>query len=366
MRKSLLIIIGFVKKEFAQALRDPVMKVFIFLAPVIQLTLFGYAIDSKFRNIKFAVYYAPADAMARQLSNTVFATGWFIPVKQDRQPEELLQAGNADGVLVMPRNGLMKDFGRNKVVMQLLIDAKNATKARAVDQYIRAIVQRFIASKNAQAPPPVIFDVRVLYNPALETSIFMVPGIMTLIMSLITIIMTSMALAREKELGTFETIIAAPVARWEILIGKAVPFLIIGLIDAVIVVGAGVALFDVPIRGPMVYLVTATVIYIMTTVSVGILISTIAQNQQQAMMGTFMFEFPAILLSGVMFPVENMPGAMRAIADINPLMYYVKLVRNIMLKGANPDLVLSNTALLLALGIIVMVFAVMRFRQTLN
>ena len=366
MRKSALVILGFIKKEFSQALRDPVMRVFIFLAPVIQLTIFGYAIDNKFRNIKFAVYYAPSDALARQLSSTIFASGWFIQVQPDRQPEELLQSGKADGVLVVPKDGFTRSYGRDSVVMQLLIDAKNATKTRAVNQYVRAIVQKFISSQNAQAPPPVVFDIRILYNPAMETAIFMVPGIMTLIMSLITIIMTSMALAREKELGTFETIIAAPVARWEILLGKAMPFLIIGLVDAVIVVGAGVTLFDVPIRGPIIYLITATIIFIMTTVSVGILISTIAQNQQQAMMGTFMFEFPAILMSGVMFPIENMPDAMRAIAYINPLMYYVKLVRNIMLKGANPDLVAVNTTILLALGIVVMVIAVQRFRQTLN
>ena len=368
MNNSLRVIVGFIKKEFSQALRDPVMRVFIFAAPVIQLSIFGFAINNEFKNLKLAIIRNPADVMARQLSDTMYSGGWFLPVEPKGSAYETLQSGAADAVLVMPWQTLTKAYGKSEGTVQLLIDATNATKARAIDRYVRAIAQKFVLDNSKGNVPvvPVVFDVRVLYNPTMETSIFMVPGIMTLIMSLITIIMTSMSLAREKELGTFETIIAAPIAKWQIIAGKAVPYMIIGLIDAVIVLSAGVILFNVPIRGSFFYLVASTLVFITTTVSIGLLVSSIAKNQQQAMMGTFMFEFPAILLSGVMFPVENMPSAMRFVAYFNPLMYYVKVIRNVMLKGANPELVATCIAALVLLGAVVVLFTIARFRQKLN
>ncbi|MCB4791331.1 MAG: ABC transporter permease [Elusimicrobia bacterium] len=368
MNNSIRIIIGFVKKEFSQALRDPVMRVFIFVAPVLQLTIFGFAINNEFKNLKLAIFSDPTDVVARQLSDTMYSGGWFLPARPKGDAFQTLQSGRADAVLVMPRQGLTKTYAKNETVIQLLIDAKNATKARAIDTYVRSIVQKFVLDNLSGEKPsvPVVFDIRVLYNPTMETSIFMVPGIMTLIMSLITIIMVSMSLAREKELGTFETIIAAPIAKWQIIAGKAVPYMLIGLLDALIVLSAGVILFNVPIRGSLLFLITATMVFVTTTVSIGLLVSSIAQNQQQAMMGTFMFLFPAMLLSGVMFPIENMPAVIQFVAYFNPLMYYVKVIRNVMLKGANPEVVISCIAMLFAIGSIVVVATILRFRQKLN
>ena len=373
MKKSLLIILGFIKKEFAQALRDPVMRVLIFVAPVVQLTLFGYAINNEFKNIKLAVYSAPGDSMARQLTSRFYSSKWFLPVSDDKRegnPVDMLTKGAADAVLVMPTGGFTKAYGQGNANLQLLIDASNATKARSVDSYVRAIVQQFIGERSASAAAgqtqPVTFDVRVLYNPTMETSIFMVPGIMSQIMTLLIIIMTAMALAREKELGTYETIIAAPVRNRDIILGKAIPYVIIGLVDAMIVLTAGKILFDVPIRGSILYLALATGVYVATTVSVGLFISTIAKTQQQAMMGSFLFMFPSIMLSGVIFPVENMPESIRVFAYLNPMMYFVRIVRNVMLKGANPDLVFRSIGILALLGSVVISVAISRFKQKLN
>jgi ABC-2 type transport system permease protein len=225
----------------------------------------------------------------------------------------------------------------------------------------------FLAEKfPGRAANRVVFDVRVLYNPTMETAIFMIPGIMTLIMCLATIMLTSMSIAREQDLGTFESIISAPLSNIEIILGKTVPFLIIGLMDAAFIMTAGMLIFGMPVRGAFALLFLGTFIFVCATVSVGTLISTFAKNQQQAMMGTFLFVFPAMLMSGIFFPIENMPVALKWIAYIDPLKYFITLLRGIMLKGNVPELFWPNLAVLFVMTVIAVVVSARRFRQTLN
>lgn len=362
------VLLGFIKKEFAQTLRDPVMKVFLFVAPVIQLLIFGYAINTDFKNINLAVIHSPSDRIARQMSERIYATGWFNkiePVSGD--PVDLLQRGKADAVLIAPTGGIEKEAARGTAKLQLLIDAQNATKARAVESYIQNIAAMFLAEKYPSIKNNrVSFNIRVLYNPAMETPIFMIPGIMTLIMCLATIMLTSMSIAREKELGTFESIIAAPLSNVEIILGKTIPFIIIGLIDAAFIMGAGVLIFGMPVRGSFLLLFLATFMFVCTTVSIGTLISTFAANQQQAMMGTFIFVFPAMLMSGIFFPIENMPIAIKWIAYIDPLKYFIVLLRNVMLKGTIPEVFWPNFAAIFLITVASVAVAARRFRQTLN
>jgi len=363
------VLFGFIKKEFAQTLRDPVMRVFLFVAPVIQLCIFGFAINTDFKNINLAVIYSPADRTASQLSERIFATGWFNRVNAaGSDPVELMQSGIADAVLIAPPRCIDKDAARGNAVIQLLIDAQNATKARAVESYIQNIGTKFLAEKfpGAATPPQVVFDMRVLYNPALETPIFMIPGIMTLIMCLATVMLTSMSIAREKELGTFESIIAAPLRNMEIILGKTIPFIIIGLADAVLIMTAGMLIFGVPMRGSFVLLFIATLVFVCTTVSIGTLISTFATNQQQAMMGTFLFVFPAMLMSGVFFPLENMPIILKAISYADPLRYFIIALRSVMLKGNIPEVYWPNILVLYLMMTAAVFTAAKRFRQTLN
>jgi ABC-2 type transport system permease protein len=368
MTGTVRIIAGFVKKELQQALRDRVMRLLVFGVPVFQLTLFGYAISTEFRNIKLSVVYEPQDYLARQMESHFYGSRWFLPAPVDTaDPEHLLRSGKADAVLIMPRQGLTKAVGRSEATMQLLIDASNATKARAVDRYVRSVVAAFFAARATSASAqPVAFDVRVLYNPTLQTSYFMVPGIMTMLICVVTILLTGMSIAKEKELGTFESIISAPLTNLQIILGKTVPFIILGIVDACIVIVAGVVIFGVPLRGPFLLLLLASLVFVSTTVSVGTLISTFAANQQQAMMGSFMFLFPAMLLSGVMFPIENMPQAIRFIADINPLRYFASIMRNVMLKSANLELVLPQLGILALIAAIIIFITLRRFHQTLN
>lgn len=348
------LIIGFIKKEFAQTLRDPVMRVFLFGAPLLQLIIFGTAISNEFTHLRLSAVYKPSDAAARQRADRLYASDYFVPgpAASYRFPDRLLRAGAGDAVLIDAADGNA----------QLLIDASNTVKARSIDAYARQIM----AAIGGQPASGVVLTQRMLFNPEMKTSAFMVPGVMSFIVCLITVILTAMSLAREKEMGTFESMIAAPLRKRDIILGKIVPYIILGLFDAVVVLSAGVLLFSVPVRGPVAVMVVAAIVFVCVTIAVGMLISTISRTQQQAMMGAFLFVFPAIMLSGIMFPIENMPPLIRAFAYANPLSWFTDIQRNVLLKGANMGLVMRNLAVLALMAAAAILLAIRRFRQTLN
>jgi len=364
-------IMGFIKKELTQALRDPRLAALIFLVPIIQLTIFGLAISSEVKNIRLTVVSRPGDYLARRIEERAGASGWFSAVRIDSPAAQdyaaLLREKRTEAVVAVPPEGLSRALERGDAKIQLLIDAANASRARQVEAYVKNVIALALAD-NSQAPPlpPVKLDLRVLYNPSLESAIFLVPGIMAMILCIITVIVTSMAIARERETGTFETLISAPVSTGEILAGKTVPYILLGLAEIPIIIAAAVTLFGVPLRGSLLQLAGAGFIFVSTTVMVGVLISTFAQNQQQAMMGGFIFLFPALLLSGVMFPVENIPEGWRLLAYLNPLMYFAKLLRNIMLKGGDWGVFWTNIGALCAIGATIAAISAARFKARLN
>ena len=362
-------LIAFIRKELTQTLRNVRMRALLFGAPIIQLTIFGLALSTEIKNIKLAVFSQAKDAMFGRVTEGFYSSGWFTRVScaPGEDPFELIASGRADAALIAPKEGLARSAERGGGKMQLLVDASNATKARAVEAYAKTIIAaEAVREYGARGEPALKFEVRVLYNPAMESSVFLVPGVMGMLICLITIILTAMSLTREREMGTFETIVSAPLSNAEILLGKTLPYILLGLANAAMVVTAGYLIFGVPVRGALWQLALGALAFVITTVSVGTFISTISKNQQQAMLGGFMFLFPAILMSGVMYPVENMPKAVIAAAYLNPLMYFVRLVRNIMLKGGDPHVFWANLGALALMAVFAAGFAYKRFRQTLN
>ena len=359
-------LLGFIRKEFIQALRDPRMRVVLFFVPVIQLTLFGVALSNEVKNVRLAAVYGPKDSLARQVVDHAYGSGWFLPAAtspSENDPFRWIQSGDADAVLIAPGEGLEHEIERGHGELQLLVNATNVLQAQQIETYVRTILNQTL---RLQQLHPISFDVRVLYNPSLITSVYMVPGVMSMILTVLTIILTSMSLAREKEVGTFEMLISAPVKKWEILVGKTLPYIVLAMIDVPLIVGAAVLIFQVPLRGPIWMLLLAALVFVFTTVGIGTLISTIAKSQQQAMMGGFIFLFPSILLSGVMYPIENMPGIIKVIAHLNPLKYFVTLLRNIMLKGGDPMVVAQNITALALMGILIAWISFRRFHRTLE
>lgn len=336
----------------------------LFVMPVVQLTLFGLALSNEVKNVRLAVFADPGDRAMRRLADACVESGWFRAARSDESdPFRAVQSGDADAALVAPAGGLDRALARNDASVQLLVDATNALRARAIENYVQAVRARTFPSDEQ---PPLVLTTRVLFNPTLETKIFLIPGVMGLILTLACILLTSLSMAREKEMGTFETLIAAPVKPWEIYIGKTLPFVLFGLLDVPLVVGAGVLGFGVPLRGPVWAMGLLSAIFVTTMVSVGMLISTIAQRQQQAMMGAFLFLFPAIQLSGVTVPMENVPPVFRLLRYANPLQYFVVLNRQVMLRGGIGIDYWANLAALTALGGLCVWISLRRFHRTLN
>ncbi|MDD4003998.1 MAG: ABC transporter permease [Elusimicrobiaceae bacterium] len=358
---------GFIKKEFAQALRDRKSRLLIFAVPVIQLVVLGFALSSEVKNVRLAVFARPGDSAVWQLARRCYSSGWFVAAEtKGVDPTLWLQSGRADAVLVAPQHGLGNGLAKGDARLQLLIDASNAVKARQIENYVRRIAA---AALPGPVPGPVRagfdFDMRVLYNPAMESAVFLVPGVMVIVMCVVSIMLTAMALAREKETGTFETLISAPVSTAEIMLGKSIPYFLLTLVNVPLVLLAAVFVFGVPMRGPVWLLAVSAMVFVFATVSVGVFISTAAANQQQAMMGGFLFLFPGILLSGVMFPVENIPAAFKWLCYVDPMNYFMSIVRNIMLKGGGLESVARSLAGLGALAVAAMSLAALRFRQQL-
>ncbi|BAU48338.1 ABC transporter permease [Sulfurifustis variabilis] len=361
---------GFIRKELKQALREPRMRLLLFLMPVVQLTLFGVALSNEVKNVRLWAPIEANDTVLRHVYDRAVASGWFLPAEADRNadPIELLRAGRIDAALVPPPGGLTRELGRGTANLQLLLDATNVLEAQSIEGYVRNIVARVVHEDLEVEPPesPIRFDTRVLYNPTLETAYFMVPGVMAMLMIVTSLVLTSMSITREKELGTFEMLISAPVTASEVILGKTVPYVVLGMATFPLILGVAVFGFGVPVRGSLPVLGFAALVFVCTAVAIGTLISTFAQNQQQSMLGAFLFLFPAILLSGLMFPVENMPEAMKWMSYVNPVTHFLALLRNILLKGGELVFVAERIGVLLLMAVVSVYVSFKRFHTTLQ
>jgi ABC-2 type transport system permease protein len=362
-------LIGFIKKELTQTLRDKRMRVLLFIMPVIQLTLFGVAISTEVKNIRLAAVFDSKDTVLRHIYERSINGGWFIPTRETEQdPYKLVEADEADAVLVPPPGGFTRALGRGDAQLQLLVNATNVLQAQAIEGYLNSIVQQTLQDDldMSQAAPPIRISTRVLFNPALETSIFMVPGTLCMIMIITTMVMANIAIVREKEMGTFEMLISAPVSRSEVIYGKTVPYVILGMSNFPLVLAVAVFIFHVPMRGSLPVIFIAAFAFVCTAVALGTLISTYCKNQQQASLAGFLFMFPMIMFSGLMFPIENIPDAIRWISYLDPLMHYMGLLRNIMLKGGEMSYVVTHISILALMAVVTVIASFRRFHTTLE
>lgn len=363
------VLVGFIYKEIVQTLRDKRSWFALFIVPVFQLVLFGMAVSTEIKNIKLGAIYKPGDTLCRRLADRFYASGWFIPAGGgEKDPFHWVQSGRADAVLVAPEGGLTRAVGRGGGRIQLLINGTNVLKCQSIESYANAIfAEEESRERVPPLPTPVLqLETRILYNPQLESSFFLVPGVICNVLGILTIILAAAALTREKEQGTFESLIASPAKPWEILLGKSVPYILLAMLDGPAVMAVAILGFQVPMRGSYLLLLLSALAFVVATVAIGILISTIADNQQQAILAGFLFLFPAITLSGLAFPVENMPLVLRIAAYLNPFKYFVDLLRNIMLKGGDPGLIARDLGLLTLLGAAAVLATFRRFKRTLN
>jgi len=357
---------GFIKKEFRQSLRDPVMQRLIFLAPMLQLTVFGFALNNETRDIRLAIFSKPNDTVIQRFQDKALASGWFIKANvSENDPFKSIQSGEAEVAIVIKDKKVEAATLLEPVPIQILISAVNSLRAQAIESYVQAILNDTLRENNS-SQKLIQVETRILYNPRMETSYFLIPALIGIIICLITVLLTSMAFTREREVGTMETILSAPIQKWEIILGKAIPSTLLAAVNSFLTCSAGAVVFGIPFTGSLFLLSLVLATFIFTTVAIGIAISTISQTQQQAMMGSFLFLFPALLLSGLMFPVENMPPFMKVFSEINPMTHLNYIMRNIILKGGDLEFVLIHVGIILGIGIISFYFAFRNFKTTLN
>ncbi len=365
-------------KEFIQIFRDPRMKGVIFLMPVIQLLVFGYAVTTDVNHVATAVYDLDNSEASRELVARFVKSGYFDIAAYAANPahvRDLIDRGIVRAVLQMNR-GFEDDLRAGRTAtLQLIVDGTDSNTAGIVLNYSakiageysqKILLTRLGRLKGASAiPAGVTLRTRAWFNENLESRNFYVPGVIAIIVMLITLMLTSMAVVREKEIGTMEQIMVTPITPAEFILGKTIPFALIGFADVILITVLGVFWFEVPIRGSLLMLFIATALYLMTTLGVGLLISTVSQTQQQAMMSTFFFYFPAVLLSGFMFPIANMPVAIQWLTYLNPLRYFLVIVRGIFLKGVGPAVLWPQMFALTVMGLAILWLASKRFKKTL-
>jgi ABC-2 type transport system permease protein len=363
-----------IRKEFIQTFRDRRMLFPIFVAPVIQLILFGYAVTTDIKNVSLAVLDYDRTHESRNLVSSFSQAESFnldYYLKSPQEIDRLLEKDKIKAAVVIPPK-----FERNlkkgaQASLQVILDGTDANSATIIMSYISQLVAKY--SKNILTPirnpsggGVVISQPRVWYNPNLKSSVYMVPGVICLILLITTLLLTSMALTKEREMGTLEQLIVSPIKPWELIIGKTIPFVLIGFCDVIIIISAGKLIFDVPIRGSLLFLFGVALLFVLTTLSLGLFISTISRTQQQAMMTAFFFILPAILLSGIFSPIENMPQIVQYITLLNPLRYFSTAVRGILLKGNDISILWPQVLALFIFGLAASVFSSLRFKKHLE
>ena len=365
-------------KEFIQVFRDPRMRTVIFIIPCIQTIVIGYAVTLDVRDVRTAVYDLDNTADSRGLVARFLRSGYFRAVEyvgDEDRARELVDRSQASAVLQINR-GFSEDLQAGRTArLQVIVDGTDSNTAGIVLSYAsritaafseQIVVDRFERLTGARRDPDLVdLRSRAWFNANLESRNYFVPGVIVIVVTLVTLLLTSMAVVREKEIGTMEQIMVTPITPTEFVLGKTVPFALIGFADVIIVTLVGAFWFQVPIRGSILLLLFATALYLMTTLGAGLLISTVSQTQQQAMMSTFFFFFPAMLLSGFAFPVANMPQVVQWLTLLNPLRYFLVIVRGIFLKGVGAGVLWRELAALAAMGLVTLWLVSRRFHKTL-
>ena len=370
-RFSVTRLAALVRKELIHIRRDPRSLAMSFAMPLLLLVLFGYAITMDIQNLDIAVYDQDRSSASRDYVERFRASGYFTvvaAVQSHREARQLIDSGQAHLALVIPQHFARDLESRTASQVQLIADGADANTATVGLGYAEAITNRFSEDRlGAPARLAVDHRLRVWYNPELKSRWFIIPGLIAVIMTVITALLTSLTVAREWEQGTMEQLIATPVQPVELFLGKMAPYFAIGMADVLLAVAMGVWVFDVPLRGSFAFLLGVSALFLIGGLSLGILISTVAKSQlvasQIAMVATFL---PAFLLSGFLYSIDNMPRALQVVTHVIQARYYVEVLKNIFLKASSPTYLLSEIAFLAAFALVVFAVALRKFEKKIG
>jgi ABC-2 type transport system permease protein len=382
-------ILVIMRKEFSQVLRHPRMRVLMFVPPLLQLIIFGYAVNLDVDNIRTGWMDEDRTPQSRELLAGFQGSGRFLVKALPRNEAEvrrLLDHGEVSAVIrVLP--GFGRDVLRGRPTsVQVLVDGTNSNTASLVSSYSAQVVAGYAgAAASGQQKPRILARMmseggappnlkaarlssrpRIWFNADLMSRNYYVPGVLTNIILVVTVILTAMSIVREKEIGTMEQLMVTPIRPLELMVGKMLPFAVVGLIDVGIVTAGALTVFHVPFRGSGILLFSCSALFLLTSLGTGLFISTISQTQQQAIMSSTLFAMPTFMLSGFAFPIRNMPMAVQYYTYLNPLRYFVEIVRGIFLKGTGVAVLWPQMLALLIYGTTVMLLAALRFRKRLD
>lgn len=364
--------IGFLKKEFYHIFRDKRTMLILFGMPVMQLLLFGYVVTNEIKDARIAILDRSKDEITKKISQKILSSGYFKleeNILSDAHIDEAFKAGKIKQLIIFEPAFAQRLEKEGIANVQIISDASDPNTSNLLVNYCTAIINDFNKESNnlQKANLQIIPEIKMLYNPGLKGVHMFIPGIMALLLVLICAMITSISLTREKELGTMEVLLVSPLKPVQIIVGKVVPYVVISFLVSLIILAMGYFIFEVPIVGNLALLLAVTLLYIMVALSLGILISTRTSSQQTAMMiSQVALMLPSILLSGFIYPIENMPQVLQWLCNIMPPTYFIEIIKNIMLKGVDFTYIWKETAILLGMTLFFITLSVKNFKIRLE
>jgi ABC-2 type transport system permease protein len=363
---------GFIIKEFYHIFRDVRSMIILFGMPLVQVLLFGFAISNDVKNAKIAVLDHSKDYATREITQKLLSSGYFIlsrELSSENEIENAFRSGNIKEVIIFGPNFALNLDKEKQGSIQLIADASDPNTANLLVNYTTSILNDYQRElmNDKQIPLQIVPEIQMLYNPGLKSVFMFVPGIITVLLMLISAMMTSISIAREKELGTMEVLLVSPLRPIQIVVGKVVPYVILAFTNALTILLLGYFVFGMPVQGSLALLLSESLLFILMALSLGILISTVSSSQQLAMMlSMFALMLPTILLSGFIFPVENMPLPLQLLSNIMPPKWFIIIIKAIMLKGVGFGYIWKETLIILTMCMVFIGLSVKNFKIRLE
>jgi ABC-2 type transport system permease protein len=364
--------IAFVRKEFMHILRDRKTLLFIFGLPIAQILLFGFALSTEIKNSKIGILDQSRDAASRQLIERIAASNYFSVeayLEEADQIQSFFRQGKIKMVWIIPPDFEQDLLQQKQAQLMLITDGSDTNTANTITNYAQAIIQDFQSERFAEGTLPYRIEVetRMLYNPQLKSAYSFVPGVMAMIMMLLSSLMTAVAIVREKETGTMEILLASPLKPWIIIIGKAIPYLVLAFINLLLILGLSIGVLDMPVRGSLALLLLECLLFILTSLALGLFISSITSSQQVAMFISLVgLLLPTVMFSGFMFPIENMPLPLQGMTYFIPARWFYEIVSAIMVKGLGVDHIWKQSLILLLMAAGLILISIRTFKTRLE
>ncbi len=364
--------IGFVKKEFYHIFRDKRSMFILFGMPIAQIMLFGFAITNEINNVNIAILDKSKDTETQKIIQKISISSYFNidqVLNSEAQIESVFKKGKVKAVLVFEKDFIKNLQTQKNAKIQVITDATDPNMANTISNYSTSILQNYIQEKNKNAKPTyqIQTQTQLFYNPELKSVFTFVPGVMTVILMLVSAMMTSITITREKEMGTMEVLLVSPIKPFQVIIGKVFPYIFLSVINAAVILLLGYFVFEMPIEGSLLLLAAESILFIICALSLGILISTVSDSQQTAMMiSLFGLMLPVILLSGFIFPISSMPLPLQVISNIIPAKWYIIIIKAIMLKGAGFSIIWKETLIIVGMTLFFIVVSIKKYKIRLE